>query len=404
MSSPLRHVAPAGAPIGPSDLVTWACAMTRDSHEELRAAISARFAVRHCVLVSTGRAGLSLALSAMRDLASAGRDEVIVPSYTCYSVAASIARAGLRLRVVDVDVRTLDLAGDQLAAVDCSRVVAMVATNLYGLPGNLPGWQSFAHRQGIRLIDDAAQSMGAIVGGRPSGTWGDAGLFSFDKGKNIAAVDGGAVVTDWPELAVAVSRGLAGTTTARLGAECLSVGKALAYAALLHPNLYWIPQRLPFLGLGATRFDIHFPPEQPNRVLPALALTMLGRLDAFTASRRANAGLLLDRLASIDGVTSIISHPDSTPVYLRLPVLLPDGRTRDEAIRRLQRIGVGATASYPKALPDVPDLASNLAGETGSDAGRSVAARILTLPTHPFVTVGDIDRMTEVLRALLRAA
>ena len=86
-----RHVAPAGAPIGVVDLARWAglAVAGGDSMRHLEDAFKERFGVEHSFVTSTGRAGLTLLLRALRRLA-ADRDEVILPTYTCYSVAASV--------------------------------------------------------------------------------------------------------------------------------------------------------------------------------------------------------------------------------------------------------------------------------------------------------------------------
>ncbi len=94
--------------------------------------------------------------------------------------------------------------------------------------------------------------MGATVAGRKSGTWGDAGLFSFDKGKNVSAIDGGVVVTSSSEIARHCERETATLASPSAAASGLDVVKAIAYFALLRPWLYWIPQRIPQLGLGKT--------------------------------------------------------------------------------------------------------------------------------------------------------
>ncbi|MGH9345989.1 MAG: DegT/DnrJ/EryC1/StrS family aminotransferase, partial [Vicinamibacterales bacterium] len=170
----LRHVAPAGAPIRLPDLARWAgLAFTGgDVAASLQQAFCDRFGVRHSFLTSTGRAGMTLVLRALRRLAAPHRDEVVVPSYTCYSVAASIVKAGLRPRIVDIAPDTLDYAPDALARADFTRVLAIVATNLYGLPNDLSATREVARAHGVFLVDDAAQAMGASVGGRRSGTWG----------------------------------------------------------------------------------------------------------------------------------------------------------------------------------------------------------------------------------------
>ena len=169
-----RQLAPAGTPIGASALLGWAARLGRGGRpvDDLAAAVQARQGVHACVPVATGRAGLVLLLRALARRAGPARDEVAIPSYTCYTVAAAAVVAGLRPRVVDVDPETLDFSEAALDAVDFSRVLAIVPTNLFGLPSNLPALAARARAHDVFLVDDAAQALGAAVGGRASGTWG----------------------------------------------------------------------------------------------------------------------------------------------------------------------------------------------------------------------------------------
>jgi len=392
-------VAPAGAPIRAVDLARWA--HTASSHpnvfEGLREALGQRFGVRHCVLTSTGRAGLTLLLRAMRRLTPADRSEVILPSYTCFSVAASVVKAGLRPRLVDVNPSTLDFAPDQLERTDFSRVLAIVATNLYGLPNDLPAISRLAKHHGVFVIDDAAQAMGASIDGRWSGTWGDAGLFSFDKGKNVSAIDGGAVVTSSDRLAAALQEETAGLPSPSMTESSIGVAKALAYFVLLRPWLYWIPHRVPQLELGKTVFTTDFPLEMPMRPLVALGLKMIDRLDDLTRARIATAAALLEGLRAIPGIRTITPAPTATPVYLRMPILVDNPDTRRRVFERLDAVGIGATGSYPTSLADIPQLAGELAGSPAASGGRYVAQHIVTLPTHAFVSAADITRTVTAL-------
>lgn len=396
-----RYVAPAGAPIRFTDLARWLAiaASSPDVSDALRRHLCERFGVHACVLTGTGRGGMTLLLKAMRQLAPE-RDQVVLPAYTCYSVAASVVKAGLRPRILDIAPETLDYEPRALEAADHRRTLAIVATNLYGLPGDLPRLHRLSRRLGVFLIDDAAQAMGASVGGRASGTWGDAGLFSFDRGKNVSAIEGGVVLTQSPALADAVAQELAGLPPARRRPAVGHVVKALAYAAMLRPLLYGIPARIPQLGLGRTVFTTDFDLGPAAPAAAGLALTMMRRLDEFTAARVANARALLDGLGGL-GVTAIDPRTDARPVYLRLPVLCASAAARDAAIHALNRAGIGATSSYPASLADVAELKPHLAdGAPPARGGRDIAARILTLPTHPYVSSRAIARTIEVLRAL----
>jgi dTDP-4-amino-4,6-dideoxygalactose transaminase len=341
----------------------------------------------------------------LRSLAAGDRDEVVLPSYTCYSVAAAIVKAGLRPRVVDIDPDTLDYAAVALAGADYRRVLAIIAVNPYGLPSDLPAIVASARAHGAFVIDDAAQAMGAMVGGRPSGSWGDAGLFSFDKGKNVPAVHGGVVVTGSTEVAAAVTRQLAGLPGPSLASTAADVVKALASAVLLRPRLYWIPNAIPQLGLGRTVYSTDFPLGPPGRALTALAQVMIDRLDEFAAARRRNAAALAAGMARLPGFRAVAPRPGSEPASLRFPLLAADERTRSRALSDLRAAGIGASGSYPEAIVDIPELQGALAGGTAAaPGGRHVARHLVTLPTHPYVTGDDIALMLSVLRRLSEGA
>ncbi len=392
---------PAGSPIRGRDLVAWSRLWTRlgESEQELEKLICADLGRRHCQLASTGRAGLTLLLSALKSLAAPERNEVVLPSYTCYSVAASTVRAGLRPRVVDIEQATLDFDLEQLGNTDFRRVVAIVATNLYGLPGRLPIVARIARDNGVFLVDDAAQSLGATVGGRSSGAWGDAGLLSFDKGKPLAAIDGGALVTDSDAIALALQARMNDLPRPGILAMLEHSAKLMAYVVFLRPSLYWMPSALPGLGLGETFYEDRFPVLRDSRWLAALARAMWPRLAEFSNCRRANAARYLARMPDVPVVTPVRPVEGAEASYLRFPVLARDNALRDRLVRDLQQVGIGATGSYPGSIADIPALRDVLAGPTNAVAGRAVARRILTLPTHAYVTVGDVDRVVNAIDA-----
>jgi perosamine synthetase len=399
IGSPFRFVPPSGAPLSTSDLLRWwVAAFSPDAAEEaLQSTIRRRFDARHVELVSTGRAGMTLLLRAMRTLAPE-RNEVIVPSYTCYSVAASAVKAGLRPRIVDIDPDTLDYDPVALDRQTSSKVLAITATNLYGFPSDLPTVMAVARRHGALVIDDAAQAMGARCEGRWAGTAGDAGLFSFDKGKNVSAIDGGAILTDRDDLAAAILQEVAGLRRPSAGQSAIHVAKALAYYVMLRPWLYSIPARIPQLGLGRTIYTTEYPLAKADAMLAALAATMMRRLDEFTEIRRSNARELI---AALDGISvkPIAARHATEPVYLRLPVLVLGKRQQRATIEALTRGGIGATGSYPRSLADVPELQSSLAAAPFAAGGRDVARRIVTLPTHSYVTSADVRHIRAILMA-----
>ena len=177
----MTSLAPAGTPIGLRALARclWRGVRT-PSEGEFVAAIAAYLKVEHAFCISQGRAALSLSLELLAE--NSGKRRVVVPAYTCYSVPAAVAKAGLQVLSVDIDRSTLDYDRNALERLDCSDVVAIVSSSLFGLPGDLTFLEAFGQRRGVAVIDDAAQALGARVDGRHVGTFGYVGFYSLGRG------------------------------------------------------------------------------------------------------------------------------------------------------------------------------------------------------------------------------
>jgi dTDP-4-amino-4,6-dideoxygalactose transaminase len=173
------------------------------------------------------------------------------------------------------------------------------------------------------------------------------------------------------------------------------------YAALLHPRRYWLPNALPFLGLGATAYRTDYPLAQYDGWMAPMGHRLLGRLDATTAQRRAAAERYQRLLPWGPKLQAIVPRQGAVPAYLRFPVLIHP-EYRDAVLTALRANGIGATASYPTAISDVPELHSDLrVGDWKGIGGQEIARRILTLPTHGYVTDQDQDRTVNVFASVL---
>jgi dTDP-4-amino-4,6-dideoxygalactose transaminase len=157
--------------------------------------------------------------------------------------------------------------------------------------------------------------------------------------------------------------------------------------------------------LGRTVYSTAYPIAQLPSAQAALALTMLPRLKEYTVLRRRNAEAILARLRGAPGVQQITPVAAAEPAFVRLPVLFDRSEVRDAAVIALNRAGIGATRSYPTSIADISELRSRLRGGSGDAVGgRIVAARILTLPTHPYVTRADTDVAVDVILDVLESA
>jgi perosamine synthetase len=393
--TPFRLVAPAGAPLPVGAVLRSALPVpTQGDPDE---AMRARLGVRHVFCASSGRAALTIVLRAMQ--AGSRRREVVIPAYTCYSVPSAVVRAGLTIRLCDVDPKTLDLDFRALAGIDLAKVLCIVPSSLYGLPGDLAALEAIARTSATLVVDDAAQSLGATQDGRSCGTFGEAGFYSLGRGKGITTMGGGILVTRHDDLAGRIAQELEALPPPTASQTVGAVAASLIYAGLLAPSRYWLVDRLPFLELGVSRFEPDFPIARLSTYQRRLAAHLLTLVDSYNSIRRRHA----ERLRSgIDGVESIEiprAVPGADPVYQRFPMLTRDTRHRTDLLARLRAAGIAASASYPAAVSDIPGIARYLASDQEPCPGaRSIAARIITLPAHPGVTPEDVERMVTAVR------
>lgn len=396
----MRHIAFVGTPIHLKDLVGWirTTVSLEDSIESLKQSIRTKFNVKHCFFVSSGRAALLLLLQSLRKLSSPGKSYVIIPSYTCYSVPAAVVRAGLKIRICDIDKDTLDYNINKLSSMDFSDVLCIVTSNLFGIPDDLIALEKIASEKGVFLIDDAAQCMGGKVQDRYSGTLGDAGIYSLGIGKNITSIQGGIIVTNSDNIATLLSQTIIHLPEMSYSNNILNMVQLIGYAIFLHPSLCWMPANLSFLNLESNKFETDFSVKSYSNVLGAMAMQLFNRLDEISEIRIRKARYLEQHLNIIDSISLIRHHLYTSPVYLRFPILIDNSKIRDAVIRVLREKRLGVAEPYPYPVSDISEKEHNDTSEDRSN-GRFVASQLITLPTHPYASENDLDTIISVIKA-----
>lgn len=392
-----RSLPPAAAPIYLMDLVNGFRGLCRGDKELERFTDELReqFRVRHCFMVSSGTAALTLILKALKEL-NPGRHEVAIPAYTCYSVPAAVLRAGLSLRLCDMDIKTLGFASDGLATlVKKSKPLCLVPTHLYGVPCPLEPVQSLAWLDGTLLVEDAAQAMGAAVDGQMLGCRGDVGFYSLGRGKALSTVDGGIIVTNRDDIARQLRKQAAGKGSSMAGTVGLAM-KALALHFLQRPSFFWLPRAIPLLGLGKTVYDPAFPLYGFSPFQAGLGRTWRAKLQAFRRARRA----LIDRWQELAQgsrhfKTLLVAY-ESMDV-IRFPLCVEDTGLRDRILLEADRAGLGIMPGYPTAVNGIAAIAERFAGERYPVA-EQLARELVTLPVHPLVSPGDVARIEQFLK------
>jgi dTDP-4-amino-4,6-dideoxygalactose transaminase len=327
--------------------------------EAFEAEFAAATGAAHAVGVGTGTDALALALRAVG--VGAG-DEVITTPLSAAYTALAILMVGAVPRFADVDPVRLTLDPRAIEGVVTLSTRAIVPVHLYGQAADMEGIAEVAARHGLFIIEDCCQAHLATSAGRPVGTIGAAGAFSFYPTKNLGALgDGGAVITADRALADRVKRLRNGGQVDRYRHEEPGVNSRLdeLQAAILRA-------RLPHLG-------------------------------SWTMRRRQLAALYRDVLAK--GQVQLLAESDAGHVY-HLFVVRVGGRdgARDHLQRRLLGEGIETLVHYPIPIPQQAAFAGGPRDECPEAA--AACREVLSLPLHPRLTERELTDVATAVTVL----
>lgn len=329
------------------------------------AAFEAEFAaavgVAHAVAVNSGTAAIHAALEA----ASVGPgDEVITTPFTFAATATPILMQRATPRFVDIDPRTFNADLDHLAAAVTPKTKAVVAVDLFGLPVDNAALGDL-RKEGVVVVEDACQAIGASRAGTAAGALTDVGCFSLYATKNLMTGEGGMLTTDNPEIA-------------RNARRFRQHGQG---------------ERYEYLSLG---FNYRM-----TDVAAAIGRVQLGRLEAISEKRRANAELYGELLAGIAGIVTPFVPAGVKHAYHQYSILVDEeesGIARDALRAKLAERGIGTGIYYPTPLHLNP-LFSNLGYSRGDlPVSERIAEQILALPIHPMLSLDEVRAVATAIR------
>jgi dTDP-4-amino-4,6-dideoxygalactose transaminase len=322
--------------------------------EAFEAEFAAASGAAHAVGVGTGTDAIALILRALG--IGAGDEVITAPLSAAYS-ALAIMMTGARPVFADVDPQRLTLDPSAAERAVTSRTKAIVPVHLYGQAADLDGLAAVASRHRLAIVEDCCQAHLATANGRPVGTIGAAGAFSFYPTKNLGALgDGGAVITNDAALAERVRRLRNGGQTDRYHHESFGVNSRL------------------------------------DEMQAAVLRARLPRLSESTAQRRA----LADRYrAALDGAPVDIPPPvDPGHVY---HLFVVRSRERDALQAHLASRGVETLIHYPVPITRQPALASERPAECPHTD--RACAEVLSLPFSPALAEADVHRVAAAVSA-----
>jgi dTDP-4-amino-4,6-dideoxygalactose transaminase len=360
------------------------------SLSDFRTALSATIGGATCLTASSGRTALYLALKGLHALAPDRRD-VIIPAYTCPSLGKVISDLDLQPRLVDIDPATLCYQMDALTLEFGATTLAVILVHPFGLPQPIAPVKELAHAVGAFVIEDAAQALGARQDGLPVGVQGDVGLFSLGPGKPISTGGGGVLCVNNDALLGSMrwAWGISAENHANLSTT-LRLGML---SSAFRPFPWWLARRLGAQKVGNSEAAMGFKVRDLSQAQAAVGIELLRKLDAINAVRQRNAEQLNAVLADVAGVW-VPSVPESAEaIYLRLPILVEDVDRRERLFSPLNKAGIGVGKMWQYPMTTIfPELAVR-----DYPGAEFVAAHLLTLPTHHFMSQDDFGRIDTIL-------
>ncbi|MEU5874828.1 DegT/DnrJ/EryC1/StrS family aminotransferase [Glycomyces sp. NPDC047369] len=307
----------------------------------------------HCVAVNSGTSALQLSLMAM---GVGPGDEVIVPSFSFAASANAVRLVGADPVFADVEPGSFCIDPDHVEALVGPKTVAIMPVHLYGHPADMTRLVQIAERHDLAILEDACQAHGAAVDGKPVGSFGIAGTFSFYPTKNMHSLEGGMVSTNDAQFA----------RTLRL---LRNQGMEQRYANEI-------------VGANMRMTD----------VAAAIGRVQLRSLETWTEKRRSNAARFD---AAIKTVTTPPVAAGARHIYHQYTVRVEGDR--DGALEQLKTAGVGSAVYYPTPIHKLIPYAHMDVELPVTDRA---AAEVLSIPVHPSLTDGQLDRIVDAVNAL----
>ena len=301
--------------------------------------------VPHAIATSSGTTALHLALLGYQ---IGPGDEVITVPFTFIASATSVLYTGARPVFVDVRPDDFTIDPDQIEAAITPRTKAIQPVSLYGQPADMGAVAEIAERRGLAIVEDAAQSHGAAIGQRKSGTWG-AGVFSFYPTKNMTTGEGGMI-----------------TTSDAAYAERVTLLREHGMKVRYHHDV---------LGYNFRMTDIH----------ASIGLAQFAKLPGYNARRQAIARRYD---AELRGVITPLVRPGVTHVYHQYTIRV---RERDDFAERLKARGVGTGIYYPIPVHRQKPLLALGYGDQRFPVSEQLTEEVISIPVHPSLTDAEVE-------------
>jgi len=373
----------------------------------LESEIAKRQGITYAHCMPQNRVGVYFAVKA---LVRPGR-KIIVPSYTLSDVINMVICAGAVPVFADIDRVTCNIDPAEVERLVDGETDAVMATHLHGLACDMARLREICDRHSLKLLEDAAQAFGTVLDQRPTGTFGDAGIYSFGMYKNVNSFYGGMLVTPHAEIDARVRAWMAELPRQPMSRFLLKTAKGIASDIATYPPLFkavtfWIFRHayLNNIELLNRQVMIELDPKLKTSIPEAylcrmtpmqarLVLSQLAQVEAFNQARRRAAHVYHHGLADLPELILPPWREDGSHIYTYYPVQAAE---REALLRHMIRNGRDVAVQH---LRNCAELACfhDYARECPNAA--ATAAQCVLLATYPRYSLSEVEKNVQAIRA-----
>jgi len=330
---------------------------------QLEKELSKYIGCRYCLTFNSGTSAGHAVLIAL----GLQNKQVMIPSLTFISTANWVVMTGAHPKFIDIEEETLGLDPTKIEEKISKNTQLIMPVHYAGLPCKINEIKKIATENKITMIEDAAESIGATVGKKKVGTFGEASIFSFAANKVLTSGEGGAVLTNSKKMF-----------------EKLKLIRS--HGRSIKENYFSSIQKPNYVTLGYNW--------RMSSITAALALSQLKRLDYLIKKRQENAKYLTNKLRKYSEIKFHTAPKDYVHVHQLFTIMLPNQRIRDNLIKFLATKGIMSkvffvaihkTKFYKKLGYDYGDLITT----------EKICQRILSLPMYPDLSETEMDFISD---------
>jgi len=372
--------------------------------EDFKRYLGAPFVLVTC----SGTAAFYLILESMKKLS--GRKTVIIPAFVCPLIPLAIKRAGLKIKLCDINQNNFDFDMDKLQKI-CAEdkdILAILAVHLGGIPLDLSTIKEIAGKNKIFIIEDCAQSLGSEYRNKKTGSFGEFAFFSLCRGKGLTIYEGGLAITNLPEYAQLLNDTYKKIMRRDNLSEWLKIAELFGYSIFYRPELFWFAFRAPQIfwqmrnnpvrAMGEY-FDANFPLDEVSAFRKSLGHTYFHRISEKVDKQRKKVDIYLNGLSGLPGIKPILEPTRTRASYPYLALIFDNAQKRNSALNIFKDSGLGVSQVYLHAITDYAYLRDCIPDENCANS-RALAQNSITLSTSSFLRKPELENIVEKLKKI----